>query len=123
MGCHKWYGGGGGGYGGAALSLRKTQLSREQIIETVSCGRPGTAMPYFLRDAYEDKHCYGLAKQDLGNMMPPEAPGTFLRPKEIDAVADYVIAQIKGKGDPTYADCVAFFGEGSHVCDVYKGKG
>jgi mono/diheme cytochrome c family protein len=41
-GCHKWHGNGGGGYGGAALSLRQTQLTREQIIETVTCGRPGT---------------------------------------------------------------------------------
>ena len=45
VGCHKWHGNGGGGYGGDALSLRKTELTREQIIETVSCGRPGTAMP------------------------------------------------------------------------------
>jgi mono/diheme cytochrome c family protein len=120
VGCHKWHGGGGGGYGGAALSLRNTQLTRAQIIETVSCGRPGTAMPYFLRDAYDDKNCYGLSKQDLGSMMPPEAPGTFLRPQEINAVADYVVARVKGKGEPNYAQCAEFFGEGSRVCDVYK---
>ena len=40
FGCHKWHGNGGGGYGGDALSLRKTELTREQIIETVNCGRP-----------------------------------------------------------------------------------
>jgi len=28
FGCHKWHGNGGGGYGGDALSLRKTQLTR-----------------------------------------------------------------------------------------------
>jgi mono/diheme cytochrome c family protein len=121
--CHKWHGNGGGGYGGDALSLRKTQLTREQIIETVSCGRPGTGMPYFLRGAYEDKHCYGLTKHDVGTMMPPEAPTTFLRPPEIGLVADYVIAHLKGKGEPNYADCTAFFGEGSRVCDVYKTGG
>jgi len=32
FGCHKWHGNGGGGYGGDALSLRKTELTREQII-------------------------------------------------------------------------------------------
>ena len=37
FGCHKWHGNGGGGYGGDALSLRKTELTREQIIETVGC--------------------------------------------------------------------------------------
>ena len=31
VGCHKWHGNGGGGYGGDALSLRKTELTREQI--------------------------------------------------------------------------------------------
>ena len=30
VGCHKWHGGGGGGYGGAALSLRKTELDRSR---------------------------------------------------------------------------------------------
>ena len=41
FGCHKWHGNGGGGYGGDALSLRKTELTREQIMETVEGGRPG----------------------------------------------------------------------------------
>jgi hypothetical protein len=51
--------------------------------------------------------------------MPPEA-NTFLRPNDIEAVADYVIAHIKGKGEPNYAECVTFFGDSSRVCDVYK---
>ena len=33
FGCHKWHGNGGGGYGGDALSLRKTELTREQISQ------------------------------------------------------------------------------------------
>ena len=45
VGCHKWHGGGGGSYGGAALSLRDTQLNRDQIIEVIHCGRPGKACP------------------------------------------------------------------------------
>ena len=52
VGCHKWHGDGGGGYGGAALSLRKTELEKPQIMETVRCGRPGTGMPYFSRNSY-----------------------------------------------------------------------
>ncbi|MBV8095734.1 MAG: c-type cytochrome [Acetobacteraceae bacterium] len=122
VGCHKWHGGGGGGYGGAALSLRATQLTRDQIIETVTCGRPGTGMPYFKRNVYETKECYGLNKQDLGDNMPP-GPPTFLRPNEIAAVADYVMADVKGKGEPTYAQCVDFFGQSSRVCNVYKEGG
>lgn len=119
MGCHKWHGNGGGGYGGDALSLRKTQLTREQIIETVSCGRPGTGMPFFERGAYDTSKCYGMNRQQAGDQMPQEA-NVFLRPKDIEDVADYVIAHIKGKGEPTFAECTAFFSETSRVCDIYK---
>jgi mono/diheme cytochrome c family protein len=119
IGCHKWHGNGGGGYGGDALSLRKTELTREQIIETVGCGRPGTGMPFFTRGAYDEVKCHGMNRQDAGAQMPPEA-GTFLRPKDIEAVADYVIAHIKGAGEPTYAECVSFFSSTSRVCDIYK---
>jgi mono/diheme cytochrome c family protein len=119
VGCHKWHGNGGGGYGGDALSLRKTELTREQIIETVSCGRPGTGMPFHLRGAYDSQACYGLTRAQISDSMPPEA-AAFLRPSEIEAVTDYVIARVKGKGEPTYDECVAFFGNASRVCGVYK---
>jgi mono/diheme cytochrome c family protein len=119
FGCHKWHGNGGGGYGGDALSLRKTELTRELIIETVSCGRPGTGMPFFTRGAYDTVKCFDMNRQEAGSNMPPEA-NTFLRPNDIEAVADYVIAHIKGKGEPNYAECVTFFGDSSRVCDVYK---
>ncbi|WP_316231399.1 c-type cytochrome [Bradyrhizobium sp. SZCCHNR1051] len=119
LGCHKWHGNGGGGYGGDALSLRRTQLTRDQIIETVTCGRPGTGMPYFARGSYDTAKCYGMSRQDVGERMPPEG-GVFLRPNDIEAVADYVLAHIKGRGEPTYDECTAFFGNTSRVCDIYK---
>jgi mono/diheme cytochrome c family protein len=125
VGCHKWHGDGGGGYGGAALSLRKTELDKQQIMETVRCGRPGTGMPYFSRDSYpenEPPRCYNLTTKDLETMHVAQA-NVFLRPEEIAAVAEYVISSIKGKGDPNLADCIAFFGEDSKACDVYKGGG
>jgi mono/diheme cytochrome c family protein len=125
VGCHKWHGDGGGGYGGAALSLRKTELDKEQIMETVRCGRPGTGMPYFSRDSYPSggaPQCYNLTAKDLESMHVAQA-NVFLRPEEIAAVAEYVIASFKGKGDPNLVDCVAFFGEDSKACDVYKGGG
>jgi len=119
VGCHKWHGGGGGGYGGAALSLRDTQLERDQIIEVVHCGRPGTGMPYHDRDAYKDYRCYdGLTVQDLGKDMPPEA-ASFLRPGDIEVVVDWVLQHLKGKGPPSYADCSNFFGPGARACEVY----
>ncbi|MEO8716280.1 MAG: hypothetical protein ABI369_14830 [Acetobacteraceae bacterium] len=122
-GCHKWDGHGGGGYGGAALSLRETQLDLEQIVTTVGCGRPGTGMPYHLRDAYTTAHpCYGFtATAALGKEAPLEADH-FLRPAEIAEVADYVVATIKGRGEATFAECQAFYGTGSRVCDVYRNE-
>ncbi|MCS3450427.1 c-type cytochrome [Bradyrhizobium pachyrhizi] len=122
VGCHKWHGNGGGGYGGDALSLRKTELTREQIIETVTCGRPGTGMPFFVRGSYDTTKCYEMTRQDVADRMPPEA-NVFLRPNEIEAVADYVLARVKGKGEPTYDECIAFFGDGSRVCNIYKEAG
>ena len=77
MGCHKWHGSGGPGYGGAALSLRATQLDRDQIIEVVKCGRPGTNMPFHDRTAYKDDHCYarvGVRSWNDGS----HAPGSGL---------------------------------------------
>ena len=120
VGCHKWHGDGGGGYGGAALSLRATQLTREQIVEVVNCGRPTTGMPYHKRGAYEGGDaCYGQTKEALGKDTPVEG-ATLLRPAEVEAVADYVLSAIKGRGEPTYADCAAFFGEGARACNPYK---
>jgi hypothetical protein len=119
VGCHKWHGGGGGGYGGAALSLRATQLTREQLIEVIACGRPGTGMPYHKRGAYDGTDCYGLKREHLGKDIPVEG-STFLRPAEIEAVADYVISAIQGRGEPTYAECTAFFGESARACASYR---
>ena len=120
VGCHKWHGDGGGGYGGAALSLRKTILTRDQIIETVKCGRPGVGMPFHIRDIYDDetKPCFGLGRADLTGQMPPSG-AVFLRQPEIEAVADYVLANIKGKGDVNLADCEAFFGKNNRQCSQY----
>jgi hypothetical protein len=121
FGCHKWHGNGGGSYGGDALSLRKTELTREQIMEAVECGRPGTGMPFFTRGAYDSVKCYGMNREDIGIQMLREAT-TFLRASDVEAVADYVIAHIKGKGEPNYSECVDFFGNASRVCDVYQAQ-
>src|SRR5919106_1117498 len=118
VGCHKWHGGGGGGYGGTALSLRETPLERADLVEVIRCGRPATRMPYHDRSAYNGAECYGgMTRADLGADFPPKA-AAFLRAEEIEAVADYVITQIQGKGEPTYQDCIAFWGEGNRECEA-----
>jgi hypothetical protein len=123
MGCHKWSGIGGGGYGGAAASLRQTSLSIEQIEQTIRCGRPGTGMPHFEAAAYSDGHCYGLKVSDLTDQTRPPEPDHFLRPPDVLAVANYVITHVKGKGEPDFGQCQAFFGAGSRVCDTYENRG
>jgi hypothetical protein len=76
-------------------------------------------MPYHLRGAYDDGKCYGgLTKAQLGGNIPPE-PAHYLRPADIAAVADYVVTHLKGKGDPTFEECQAFFGTHGRVCDTY----
>src|SRR6201996_500794 len=47
--CHGWAGDGAGApqSSGGAANLRETKLTREQLIEVISCGRPGQAMPRF----------------------------------------------------------------------------
>jgi mono/diheme cytochrome c family protein len=119
--CHGWAGDGlaSGFHEQGGLPLRKTQLTRDQIRMTIQCGRPGTSMPHFDRFAYTDKRCYGVTAQDLGNKVPDRAP-TTLQPYEIDAVADYVAAKVKGAGPVTRAQCLAFFGQEATVeCDRY----
>jgi mono/diheme cytochrome c family protein len=120
VGCHKWHGGGGGGYGGAALSLRATALDPAQLIEVVRCGRPGTRMPYHDRGAYQTVDCYGgMSRADLGADFPSKA-AIFLRAAEIEAVAAYVEGTLQGKGEPTRADCIAFWGADSRECAAMR---
>ena len=119
MGCHKWSGTGGGSYGGAAANLRQTALSADQIEQTIRCGRLMTGMPHFEADAYTEGRCYGMKKSNLQpGQMPPE-PDHDLRLSEIHQVATYVVTYIKGKGEPDLAQCQAFFGTGTRVCDIY----
>jgi len=117
--CHKWDASGDQGYGGNALSLRNTQLTREQLAETVKCGRPATGMPYHDQFAYTDKRCYGLTRADLGSDMPP-GPNAFLNAREIDAVVKYLFATDVGRGESTYDDCVAFWGKDTRQCEPMK---
>src|SRR5262249_48045603 len=117
--CHKWDASGDQGYGGNALSLRKTQLTSEQMAEVVKCGRPGTGMPYHDKFAYTDKRCYKMTREDLGKDMPP-AGNEFLQPREIDAVVKYLFAKDVGRGASTYEECVGFWGSDTRECEPMR---
>ncbi len=82
---------------GRAANLRETHLSRDQLIEMIACGRPGTEMPHFDKWAYEDTDCYGLKGKNLGDGAPRDPHSTSLTRREIEAVADYVLAKLVGK--------------------------
>jgi mono/diheme cytochrome c family protein len=82
---------------GKAPDLRKTILQRDQLVEVISCGRPGTEMPHFDKSAYEETSCYGLSVAQVGKDMPPPPHSNSLTQREIAAVADYVLARFVGK--------------------------
>jgi mono/diheme cytochrome c family protein len=100
--CQFCHGINGDGHGdprspGKAPDLHKTHLDRTQLIEVVTCGRPGSEMPHFDKFAYDDKSCYGLAAAELGKNIPPDPHSTSLTQREIAAVVDYVVATFVGK--------------------------
>jgi mono/diheme cytochrome c family protein len=102
--CQFCHGPDGDGHGdprspGKAANLHETILNRDQLVEVIACGRPGTEMPHFNKYAYddEDDRCYGMLKADVGKDIPPDPHSTPLTKHEIDAVADYILANYKGK--------------------------
>ena len=82
---------------GKASDLHKTRLDREQLIEVIACGRPGSEMPHFDKYAYEDKACYGLSAAELGQNIPPDPHSTSLTKREIAALTDFILAAFVGK--------------------------
>src|SRR5271154_2320066 len=98
--CHGWAGDGDGEpqSNGAAANLRITPLERERLIEVITCGVPGKAMPHFDEEAYTDKRCCGVTDAELGRDTPALPPGSTLNKREIEAVADYLLAKVVGRG-------------------------
>jgi mono/diheme cytochrome c family protein len=117
--CHGWAGDGEGDpqSEGKAAILRTSKLTRDELIEVISCGRPGAAMPHFNSFAYSEDACYGMKDADVGAAKPPGPPRS-LQPREIAAVADYLLAKIVGAGPVTKAQCLEYFGEGKR-CERY----
>lgn len=117
--CHGWPGNGvpDDPRQPAGSDLRQTQLTREQLIEVIKCGRPGTGMPHFDARAYEDKRCYDSTRADLGDQTPPTSAVSLIG-REIEAVVDYLEAKVINRGEITREECVEYFGE-TPTCDLY----
>lgn len=121
--CHGWPGDGSTGRNprspGIAANLRETQLDTDTMIQVVSCGIPGTAMPYHDRQAYKDPRCFGTTLKDYKPDQQP-SPGHLVSPQDIINVVAYVQQKIKGRGPITKAECEEYFKPGAAACASYK---
>jgi mono/diheme cytochrome c family protein len=119
--CHGWAADGAGEpqSNGGAANLRESHLNREQLVEVILCGRPGTPMPRFDEQAYSEYRCYGVTEAEAGAMMPALPPGSTLRKREAEAIADYLLAKVIGRGPVTRQECEEAFGPGARSCGQY----
>ena len=122
--CHGWAGDGAGEgqSNGGAANLRQTRLNRAQLVMTILCGRPGTAMPHFDESAYTDKRCYEVTRAELGSRTPALPPGSTLQAREAEAIADYLLAKFVGRGAATRAECEESFGKDARLCGEFPAK-
>ena len=120
--CHGWAGDGDYAMDNPGPALRPAGLDRDAVVETIRCGRPESRMPFHLRTAYTDDpatSCYGITEAEIGDQKPNRTRA-FLSDREIEAVADYVMAWIMGRGDPTLEECELYFGVGHNSCAPYR---
>ena len=110
--CHGWDGDGTGknprSQGQAAL-LRESKLDAAGFIEIISCGIPGTPMPYHDAQSYKDDRCYGqTADQFAEGQMPHK--GKAIKHEDIINLVAYIQTHLQGKPKATYEDCADYFG-------------
>ena len=120
--CHGWAGDGRktDSQMPAGANLRDTKLNRSGLVMTIKCGRLNSQMPAFDRFAYTDGRCYGKTHADLKSYATrmPDPPAT-LQQREIDLIADFLIAKIAGKGPMDHAKCVEFWGVETDACKEF----
>jgi hypothetical protein len=98
-------------------SLRDTKLNRSGLVTTIKCGRLNSQMPAFDKFAYSDGRCYGKTQADLKSYPTrmPDPPAT-LQQREIELIADFLLAKVVGKGPMDRAKCIEFWGSDTDVC-------
>ncbi|HEY6506733.1 MAG TPA: cytochrome c [Vicinamibacterales bacterium] len=98
-------------------NLRITKLNREKLVMAIKCGVPGKGMPAFDRLAYSDGRCYGMKQADLQRtkLTMPD-PAATLQAREIDQVADLILAKMAGQGAMDRAKCIEFWGSDVAAC-------
>jgi len=117
--CHGWAGDGRklDGQMPDGADLRVSVLDRDTLILLIKCGRPGSGMPAFDKFAYSDGRCYGLKQADLRakNLQMPDPPSALLA-REIEALADFMLAKIVGKGPMDRSNCIDYWGSDVQAC-------
>lgn len=109
--CHGWAADGKTGISlkdPSGSSLRESTLDRAALLETIRCGRPGTAMPYHDRAAYRDDRCYGMVKSDFAPGSAPPRGKTFGE-DDLASIVTYLQTRVIGLGRPTFEECTDFF--------------
>jgi hypothetical protein len=102
-------------------NLRESALDRASLVLTVKCGRPGRDMPAYDRLAYSDGRCYGLKDADVRKLgLSLFEPAATLQPREVEALADFLMAKVIGKGAMDRAQCVDYWGSAVEVCNELK---
>lgn len=120
-GCHGWAANGvREGPNPQGPSLRASMLPEDAIRLAVSCGRPGSEMPYFWREAYrrDSVECYGMTANQLGDLMPIRG-GIRYNAEAIDDLVYFLEHYVKGRGEITSDECEFYFGEGNPRCPAY----
>ena len=99
-------------------NLRQTKLKRDQLVETISCGRPGTPMPFNLAGAYTETACYG---KPLGPAPADVNRGAGFTADQIQTLVDFLMKDVVGVTKITRENCAAFFDgdANSPLCQQY----
>lgn len=102
-------------------SLRDKKYTRQLLVLTIKCGRPNTQMPAFDKFAYTDGRCFMMTAAELAKnpTRMPDPPAT-LQPREIDLIADFLMAKVVGQGPMDAAKCAEFWGSDVAVCKDLK---
>jgi len=120
--CHGWAGDGHNRDNEMpeGANLRETKLNRTGLILLIKCGKLNSQMPAFDKFAYSDGRCYGKKQADLKAYPTrmPDPPAT-LQPREIDLIADFLLAKVVGKGPMDHAKCVEFWGSEADPCKAF----
>jgi mono/diheme cytochrome c family protein len=98
-------------------NLRETRLNRAGLVMTIKCGRLATQMPAFDKFAYSDGRCYGKKEADLKSYPTrmPDPPST-LQQREVELIADFLVAKVVGKGPMDHAKCIEYWGSEVEAC-------